>query len=60
IVAADDNIQKGDHVIIIEEAHSKPLAIGTALMPGVEMKGNTGKGVKSIHYVGDKLWNLDI
>ncbi|WMW24557.1 RNA-binding protein [Methanolobus sediminis] len=60
IVAADDNIQEGDPVIIIEEAHSKPLAIGTALIPGAEMKGNTGKGVKSIHYVGDKLWNLDI
>jgi PUA domain protein len=60
IVAADDNILEGDPVIIIEEAHSKPLAVGTALIPGAEMKGNTGKGVKSIHYVGDKLWNLDI
>ncbi|MBP1908800.1 RNA-binding protein [Methanolobus bombayensis] len=60
IVAADDNIMEDDPVIIIEEAHGKPLAVGTALMPGSEMKGNKGKGVKSIHYVGDKLWNLDI
>ncbi|WP_340818804.1 RNA-binding protein [Methanolobus sp. WCC4] len=60
IVNADPDIKENDLVIVIEEAHSKPLAIGRALMPGPEMKGNKGKGVKSIHYVGDKLWNLDI
>lgn len=60
IVAADPDIGENDPVIIIEEAHGKPLAIGTALMPGADMLGNKGKAVKSIHYVGDKLWNLDI
>ncbi len=60
IVDADPDIRENDPVIIIEEAHSKPLAIGTALMPGAEMKGNKGKAVRSIHYVGDKLWNFDI
>ncbi|WP_292467738.1 RNA-binding protein [Methanolobus sp.] len=60
IVDADPDIKENDPVIIIEEAHSKPLAIGTALIPGADMKGNKGKAVKSIHYVGDKLWNLDI
>ncbi|MEZ5336163.1 MAG: RNA-binding protein [Methanolobus sp.] len=60
IVAADPDIKENDPVIIIEEAHSKPLAIGTALIPGVDMPGNKGKAIKSIHYVGDKLWNLDI
>ncbi len=60
IVDADSGIMEGDPVIIIEEAHGKPLAIGTALMPGENMVGNKGKAVKSIHYVGDKLWNLDI
>lgn len=60
IVDADPEIHENDPVIIIEEAHSKPLAIGTALMPGADMKGNKGKAVKSVHYVGDKLWNLDI
>lgn len=60
IVDADPEIKENEPVIIIEEAHRKPLAIGTALMPGMEMKGNKGKAVKSIHYVGDKLWTLDI
>lgn len=60
IVSADDNIEVGDPVIIIEENHSKPLAIGTALIPGVQMQASSGKAIKSVHYVGDKLWNLDI
>ncbi|KXS44986.1 MAG: RNA-binding protein [Methanolobus sp. T82-4] len=60
IVSADDNIEPDDPVIIIEETHKKPLAIGTALMPGDQMNASSGKAVKSVHYVGDKLWNLDI
>ncbi len=60
IVDADPDIIEGDPVIVIEEAHNKALAIGTAMMPGADMKGNKGKAVRSIHYVGDKLWNLDI
>ncbi len=60
IVAADPDVSENDPVIIIEEVHNKPLAIGISLMEGAEMKGNKGKAVKSIHYVGDKLWNLDI
>ncbi len=60
IVSADDNIEPDDPVIIIEETHKKPLAIGTALIPGDQMNASSGKAVKSVHYVGDKLWNLDI
>ncbi|QLC50390.1 RNA-binding protein [Methanolobus zinderi] len=60
IVSADDDIEPDDPVIIIEETHKKPLAIGTALMPGDQMNASSGKAVKSVHYVGDKLWNLDI
>jgi PUA domain protein len=60
IVDADPDIRENAPVIVIEEAHSKPLAIGISLMAGPEMKGNKGKAVRSIHYVGDKLWNLDV
>ena len=56
IVEADQSIKEGDLVIIIEKAHGKALAIGRALIPGSEMPGKKGKAVKSIHYVGDKLW----
>lgn len=59
IVNADPEISENDLVIITEETHCKPLAIGRALMPGSEMIGKSGKAVKSIHYVGDDLWNLE-
>ncbi len=60
IVSTDSDIQAGDPVIIVEETHNKPLAIGIAMISGAEMKANSGKAIKSVHYVGDKLWNLDI
>jgi PUA-domain protein len=55
IVEADPEIAAGDLVIIVEERHKKPLAIGRALIPGLEMKGE-GKAVKSLHHVGDQIW----
>jgi PUA-domain protein len=61
VVEADPEIKKGDFVIIVEESHRKPLAIGKAMMDGPEMaEANSGKAVKSITHVGDKLWNLEI
>jgi len=60
IVEADPEIKEGDLVIIVEEAHRKPLAIGKALMNGPQMvEADSGKAIKSITYVGDKLWNME-
>ncbi|MCK5660096.1 MAG: DUF1947 domain-containing protein [Methanosarcinales archaeon] len=56
IVDADENIKIDDFVIIVEETHKKPLAIGKALISGQEMVGKSGKAVKSIHVVGDEIW----
>jgi PUA-domain protein len=61
IVAADPEIKEGDLVIIVEETHRKPLAIGKALMIGAEMvEATSGKAIKSITHVGDKLWNMEL
>jgi PUA domain protein len=61
IVDADTKIRENDFVWVCDERHRKPLAIGIALMSGEEMKHkNKGKGVKNIHYVGDKLWKLSL
>jgi PUA domain protein len=61
ITEADSKIQEGDLVIIIEETHRKPLATGRALISGPEMVENReGKAVKTIHHIGDKVWNLEI
>jgi PUA-domain protein len=59
ITDVDETIQKDDLVWVCDEKHHKPLAIGTALMTGEEMKTKKpGKAVKTIHYVGDRLWAL--
>ena len=61
IVAADDSIKSGDPVIVVEERHKKPLGIGTALMSGSEMVRSTkGKAVKTVHHVGDMIWDLTL
>lgn len=61
IVDADKSIKEDETIIIIEESHYKPLAIGTSLISGEEMvKNNKGKAVKNLHYVGDPIWELDL
>ena len=61
VVDADPEIKEGDLVIIVEETHRKPLAIGKAIMEGSEMvEANSGKAIKSITHVGDKLWSMEL
>lgn len=57
ITDADEGIQEGDLVWIRDIKNGVPLAIGVALRSGEELKlKNVGKAIKTIHYVGDKLW----
>ena len=50
--------KKNDLILVVDERHGKPLAVGLALFSSEEMKTvNHGKTVKILHYVGDKLWN---
>jgi len=59
IVNADKDINVDDQVWICDENHKRPLAIGIAIMNGIDMiKEKKGKSVKIIHYVGDKFWNI--
>jgi PUA domain protein len=60
IVHADENILRGDPVIVKEEKYGKPLAIGKALIPGKDMISDSGKAVKSLHHVGDEIWNIEM
>jgi PUA domain protein len=60
IVDADSDIQIGDFVWVRDEKNQKPLAVGRALITGAEMKQKKpGKAIKSILFVGDKLWKFD-
>jgi len=59
IVDADENINEGNVVFVVDENHKKPICVGIALMSGKEMKeADKGKAIENIHYVGDKLWNF--
>jgi PUA-domain protein len=53
-----DDFEQGDLVIVVDERHGKPLAVGSALYSSDEMKTiDRGKTIKTLHYVGDKLWD---
>ena len=58
VVAIKGEFKENDLLLIVDERHSKPLAIGVALFSSEDMKPlDSGKIVKNLHYVGDKLWN---
>ncbi|MDI6642888.1 MAG: RNA-binding protein [Candidatus Hodarchaeaceae archaeon] len=57
VVSAEQDIKTGETVIVTDERHGKPLAIGLALRPGSEMKAR-GKVVKNLHHVGDEVWRM--
>ena len=60
VVDADVSISEGDFIWIRDERNKRPLAVGRALVPGKVMRNKPkGKVVASIHYVGDKLWQVD-
>ena len=59
IVDADKDIKEKDQVWICDEKNKKPIAIGIALISGEQMiKDIKGKAIKTIHHVGDDLWNF--
>ncbi|MDI6820347.1 MAG: DUF1947 domain-containing protein [Candidatus Hodarchaeaceae archaeon] len=58
VVAADGDIALGDSVVVVDERHGKPLAVGLALVAGCDMKAPKGRVVKNLYYVGDGVWSL--
>ena len=60
VQAADETIEVGELVWIRDMTHKKPLAIGWSVMVGSEMAGaSKGKGIKTLHWVGDELWEME-
>jgi PUA-domain protein len=58
VVAIKGEFEADDLLLVIDERHGKPLAVGVALFSSEAMKAvNHGKIVRNLHYVGDKLWN---
>ena len=58
IVAFDDEINKDDIILVVDVNHKKPLAVGIMQFAREEAKAmSSGKIVKNVHWVGDKVWN---
>lgn len=52
--------QKEDLITIVDANNKKPLAVGIALVSSPEMQAmTTGKVIKNIHYVGDRIWKRE-
>ncbi|HMK95157.1 MAG TPA: DUF1947 domain-containing protein [Candidatus Limnocylindrales bacterium] len=58
IVRIEGEFDKGDLVLVVDVKHGKTLAQGESLMDAQTAK-QTKKGpvVKTLHYVGDKIWD---
>lgn len=58
--AADESIEVGDLVWIRDMTHKRPLAIGWATMNAEDLTNLTkGKGINTLHWVGDELWGME-
>lgn len=57
VVSIEGDFKENDLLLIVDERHRKPLAIGSALFDSQVAKNlKHGKIVKNVHHVGDKLW----
>ena len=57
VVTIEGEFGENDLLLVVDERHGKPLAVGVALFSSEALKTvNSGKIIKNLHYVGDKLW----
>jgi PUA domain protein len=59
IVRIEGEFDSGELILIVDEVHGKPVALGVSLMSSKEVgNASRGKMIKTIHHVGDKIWNF--
>jgi len=57
ITEIDDRVKENGIVVVVDENHGKPLAVGVSKMAADELRAaNSGKVIKSIHHINDDLW----
>ena len=57
IVSFNDNIEKNEIVLIVDETNKKPLSIGRLLFSSEEARSQeNGKTIENIHWIGDEIW----
>jgi PUA domain protein len=61
IVSLTDDVKAGCPAVVIDERHGKPLAVAIAHFDAQAMREQEkGKMGKTVHYVGDLVWNLEL
>ncbi|MDD1675344.1 MAG: RNA-binding protein [Methanomicrobiales archaeon] len=61
IKAVTDDVRVNAPVVIVEEIHGKPIGVGISLYDATEIRREIkGKMCKTIHFVGDLLWRLEV
>lgn len=57
ITHVDDRVKKNGIVVVVDENHGKPLAVGVSKLSAESLRTATsGKVIKSIHHINDDLW----
>ena len=57
ITEIDSRVKENGIVVIVDENHGKPLAVGVSKMSAQSLKAASGgKVIKSIHHINDDLW----
>jgi PUA domain protein len=59
IVRYEGKFREGDFVLVVDEKHGKPIAIGEIIYD-TDMAKNVTHGVvvRNVHFVGDRTWNF--
>lgn len=59
IRSVDGSVKAGSIVVVVDEKHGKPIAVGEALLDAETiMAGGKGRAVRNLHWIGDKYWSL--
>jgi PUA-domain protein len=59
IVRVEGEFEKVDLVIIVDEKHGKPLALGETVHDSITVRdAKQGAVVRNLHFVTDKIWNF--
>jgi len=57
ITEIDDRVKENSIVVVVDETHGKPLAVGVSKMGADDLRAATGgKVIKSVHHINDALW----
>jgi PUA-domain protein len=55
----EGEFRKGDFVLVVDERHGKPIAVGEIMYDaGDAEKVLQGAVARNVHFVGDKIWNF--